>query len=133
MMTKSCKVRLSIELKPHSKIWLQRGNEYAFGGGIAEILGTIHKTGSIKKAALLLGESYRYVWGRIQKTEEVMGIKLIETTVGGQDKARSALTDFAFRILNPYMRFEANIQKQINSAYRKMMKEINKAKGEKGK
>jgi molybdate transport system regulatory protein len=114
------------DIKPVLKIWFERKGEYAFGGGIAKILEAIHKTGSITKAAISLEESYRYAWGRIQKTEEIMGVKLVKTTIGGQDKARASLTEFALKILYPYMRFESTVRKQTENAYRKMMRDINK-------
>jgi molybdate transport system regulatory protein len=123
-MPKNNKINVSIEFKPCSKIWLVKGEEYAFGGGIAGILSAIRKTGSIKGASVLLKESYRYVWGRIQKTEEVLGVKLIETTVGGQSKSRAQLTEFAERLLNPYIKFEATINKQVNKAFLQMLNEI---------
>ncbi|MFA5794643.1 MAG: LysR family transcriptional regulator [Candidatus Brocadiia bacterium] len=124
-MTISNKIKVSVELRPFHKVWLQKGGEYAFGGGIAEILAAIRKTGSIKAAAESLDESYRYVWGRIQKTEEILGVKLIETTVGGQGSQRTQLTDFAQRILDPFLRFEANTRKQIEREFNRMMKLIN--------
>ena len=125
-MTKNKKIRSLIELEPYSKFWLEKRGEYAFGGGIAAILSAIRKTGSIKDASALLKESYRYVWGRIQKAEKVMGVRLIETMVGGQDRHRTRLTDFANKILNPYLRFESTTRKQIDCAFNKMIKEINK-------
>lgn len=125
-MNKHHKVKLAIELKPRSKIWIEKGNEYALGGGIAQILSAIRKTSSIKNASVLLKESYRYVWGRIQKTEEVMGVKLVETIVGGQSKARTQLTEFANRIIDPYLKFESTARKQIDRAFEQMMKDINK-------
>lgn len=126
IMIKTKRNKSLIKLKPYSKFWLEKGGEYAFGGGIASILSAIRKTGSIKDASILLNESYRYVWGRIQKAEKVMGVRLIETMVGGQDRKRTRLTDFADKILNPYLRFESATRKQIDRAFNKMMKEINK-------
>ncbi|MFH1227940.1 MAG: LysR family transcriptional regulator [Planctomycetota bacterium] len=125
-MAKNNKIRVSVELKPFHKVWLQKGGEYAFGGGIAGILVAIRKTGSIKAAAESLNESYRYVWGRIQKAEEVLGVKLIETTVGGQSSQRAQLTDFARRILDPFLRFDANTRKQIDREFNRMMKSIHR-------
>jgi len=125
-MNKNKAINLSINIKPRSKVWLDKGGEYAFGGGIAAILSAIRKTGSIKEASLALNESYRYVWGRIQKAEEILGVKLIETTVGGQGRQRAQLTEFAHRILDPYLKFESTTRKQIDRAFNQMMKTINR-------
>lgn len=113
------------ELKPHFKVWLVKRGKYAFGGGLAAILAAIRETGSIKAASVLLKESYRYVWGRIQKSEAVLGIKLIETTVGGRVRQRAQLTAFARRLLEPYLRFEQTARQQMDRAFARMFKEIN--------
>lgn len=123
-MAKMRKINIAIELRPRSKVWLERKGTYAFGGGIAGILDAIRRTGSIKAAAESLNESYRYVWGRIQKTEEVLGVKLIETVLGGQSASRAQLTDFARRMLEPFLRFESTTRQQIDRAFNRMMKEI---------
>jgi molybdate transport system regulatory protein len=128
-MIKNKMSRPRVKLEPCAKFWFEKGGEYAFGGGIAQILSAIRKTGSIKDASILLKESYRYVWGRIQKAERVMGLKLIETTVGGQDRKRTQLTEFAEKIINPYLKFESTTRHQINRAFKKMMKEINSSYG----
>jgi len=125
-MAKNVKIKVLIELRPYSKVWLEKGGRYAFGGGIAAILLAIRKTGSIKSASILLKESYRYVWGRIQKIEEILGVKLIETMVGGQSRERAQLAEFANKILEPYLRFESSTRKQIDHGFAQMMKEINK-------
>lgn len=125
-MANNKRIQVSIELEPYWKVWLEKGGDYAFGGGIAAILSAIRKTGSIKGASVLLNESYRYVWGRIQKAEEVLGVKLVETMVGGQTRERAQLTGFADRILDPFLKFESTVRKQVDRAFERMMKGINK-------
>ena len=115
-------------LRPHSKIWIERDGQYAFGGGVAEILSAVHKTGSIRQASKLLGESYRYVWGRIRKAEEVLGIILVETTIGGQDEKRARLTKIALALIKPYIRFETKIRKEVNNHFDKIINTLNKYK-----
>ncbi|MEK7448821.1 MAG: LysR family transcriptional regulator [Planctomycetota bacterium] len=111
-------------LKPRSKIWIERNGQYAFGGGLAEILAAIQKTGSIKEAARRLNESYRYVWGRIRKTEKILGIKLVETVVGGAGKQRTKLTQPSLIILPFYQIFEKDIQKKVNQECKKILKKL---------
>lgn len=111
-------------LKLYSKIWLEKNGRYAFGGGIARILVAIETTGSIKDTAGRLKQSYRYVWGRIRKTEQTLGRKLVETSVGGTGKSRTHLTPFAGRLLKPYVRFEANIRKYVDAQFRKLKNKL---------
>ncbi|MBI5360079.1 MAG: LysR family transcriptional regulator [Planctomycetes bacterium] len=113
---------MSNKLKICSKIWIEKNGEYAFGSGIAEILAAVRKTGSLSEAAELLGESYRYLWGRIRKTERVFGRKLVQTTVGGHGKKRAKLTVFGNKIIGPYMKFEKDAVKHVDAGFARLMK-----------
>ncbi|MFZ2448870.1 MAG: LysR family transcriptional regulator [Syntrophobacteraceae bacterium] len=59
-------------------LWLETGGEMFFGAGRALLLAKIEAHGSLRKAAEDLGMSYRAAWGKIRKTEKVLGVKLIE-------------------------------------------------------
>lgn len=50
-MPRSRRTRAAKPVQPRVKIWMERGGEYLFGYGIAEILRAIDQTGSIKEAA----------------------------------------------------------------------------------
>jgi molybdate transport system regulatory protein len=63
-----------------------------FGPGRAELLERIDYHGSLLKAADELGMSYRAAWGKIKKTEAVLGYKLIEKT--GSYRKGYRLTDY---------------------------------------
>jgi len=58
-------------------IWLETGDGVFFGAGRAFLLEKIEEYGSLRKAAEDLGMSYRAAWGKIRKTEKVLGVKLI--------------------------------------------------------
>lgn len=58
-------------------LWLETTEGVFFGTGRALLLVKIEEYGSLKKAAEDLGMSYRAAWGKIRKTEEVLGVRLI--------------------------------------------------------
>lgn len=58
-------------------LWLETEEGMFFGMGRAQLLAMIQEHGSLKKAANELGMSYRAAWGKIKKTEEVVGEKLV--------------------------------------------------------
>jgi len=89
-------------LQPRVKVWLERDGRYAFGFGISRILKAVESAGSIKAAALQLGKSYRYVWGRIKKAEAALDEPLVQTQVGGTGASRSALTPIARQLVTDY-------------------------------
>lgn len=59
-------------------IWLENQGELFFGIGRAQLLFNIQSYGSIKKAAQSMGMSYRAAWGKIQQSEQALGVKLVE-------------------------------------------------------
>ena len=65
-------------------LWLETDMGLFFGLGRMKILKCIHDGQSLKGAAESLGMSYREAWGKIKKTEEVIGIKLIEKKGGNR-------------------------------------------------
>jgi molybdate transport system regulatory protein len=96
---------VSSRQEPRLKVWLEIQGRYSFGWGISEILSAVDRTGSIKQAAVSLGKSYRYVWGRIKSAEDTLGEKLVNTQVGGQGERRSSLTSFARETLHDFVAF----------------------------
>lgn len=68
------------------------------------MLELIEEKGSMQAAAKELGMSYRGVWARIKATEERLGLKLIETSVGRGKKGGSRLTEDAKNLLQSFKR-----------------------------
>ncbi len=65
-------------------LWLETDKGLFFGLGRMEILKCIHNGLSLKGAAESLGMSYRAAWGKIKKTEKVIGAKLVEKKKGNR-------------------------------------------------
>ena len=60
------------------KIWIEIGNKAVFGVGLFQLLTLVKETGSLHKAAQSLRMSYRAAWGKIRKSEEMLGVELLE-------------------------------------------------------
>lgn len=58
-------------------VWFEKDQGVYFGHGRYELLLLISELGSLKLAAEQMGISYRGAWGKIKKTEEVIGKPLI--------------------------------------------------------
>jgi molybdate transport system regulatory protein len=58
-------------------LWLETDKGLFFGLGRMKILKCIQDGQSLKGAAESLGMSYRAAWGKIKKTEKVIGVKLV--------------------------------------------------------
>ncbi len=72
--------------KPEIRVnaWLQTREGLLFGIGRAELLDKIEELGSLRKAAGEMCMSYRAAWGKIKRTEEILGFKLIEKEKGNK-------------------------------------------------
>ena len=60
------------------KLFLEKNSEFILGPGRIELLQLIRELGSLKKAAERMDMSYRWAWGRINKTQEGLGVTLLE-------------------------------------------------------
>jgi molybdate transport system regulatory protein len=82
----------SVDKKPVLRlhIWFEAQGGVFFGHGRAQLLDYIDQYGSLKKAAEMMGMSYRGAWGKIKRTEEILGFKLIDKT---SNKGGFILTD----------------------------------------
>lgn len=72
-------------------VWFEKDKGVYFGHGRYELLQLIDELGSLKLAAEKMGISYRGAWGKIKKTEEVIGRSLIYKD---NNKEGYKLTDF---------------------------------------
>ncbi len=90
-------------LVPRAKVWVECGGRYAFGFGLSEILQAVGRAGSLKQAAIDIGKSYRYIWGRIKDAEKVLNRRLVETRVGGKEPQRSFLTPAAKQLVKNFV------------------------------
>jgi molybdate transport system regulatory protein len=68
--------RLSPTLKV--RLWLETEDGMILGMGRARLLDEVARHGSLNKAAKELGMSYRAAWGRLKKTESLLGEPLVE-------------------------------------------------------
>lgn len=84
-------------------LWLENRGEFHFGLGRALLFLKIEEHGSIRKAASELGMSYRAAWGKIRKTEEILGTELVARSGCKRDGCR--LTDAGKAMTGLFMRW----------------------------
>lgn len=90
-------------MRVRSKFWLEDDSgEAVFGEGRRKILEHIQELGSMQATAKALNMSYRGVWARIKATEERLGVKLVETSVGRGKNRGSRLTPEAQKLLKDF-------------------------------
>ncbi|HOP64955.1 MAG TPA: LysR family transcriptional regulator [Spirochaetota bacterium] len=72
-------------------LWFEKEHGVYFGRGRYELLRLIDELGSLKLAAERIGMSYRGAWGKLKKTEAILGHELIHKE---NNKEGYKLTDF---------------------------------------
>jgi molybdate transport repressor ModE-like protein len=105
-------------LEPRWKLWLEDDGDYVFGPGAFAILKSIRDFGTIAEGAKKLGMSYRYVWGVINKIEEQLDLKLLDTRTGGKDGGGSTLTPIGYRLIDLYQRVRDAFNETANNLNR---------------
>ncbi|MBI5761441.1 MAG: LysR family transcriptional regulator [Planctomycetales bacterium] len=118
-MPRTRQTRAVKSVQPHVKVWMERGGEYLFGYGIAEILRAVDESGSTKEAAEALGKSCRYVWGRIKDAETALNDVLVETRVGCSDAQRSNLTPLGKRLMTDFLDLRERVFAMVEAEFRK--------------
>ena len=59
------------------KLYVEMEDDYVIGPGKMELLRSVQEQGSLLQAAQKMGMSYRWAWGRIQKTQAALNIPLL--------------------------------------------------------
>ncbi|PKL41328.1 MAG: ModE family transcriptional regulator [Spirochaetae bacterium HGW-Spirochaetae-1] len=95
--------------KPYVRIhcWLEKEGGVLFGLGRMQLLRKIEEYGSLKKAAEEMGMSYRGAWGKIKRTEELLGNNLIEKI---SNKEGYRLTAFGRELIEMYMNWISSVE-----------------------
>ena len=70
----------------------------------ARLLRRISETGSLTKAAKMLGISYRNAWGRIKRVESSVGARIISAQSGGATGGGSSLTPEGMALFKEFRR-----------------------------
>ena len=107
-------------MKPRVKLFVVGdGHEGVFGDGKWQLLKAVRDEGSISRAAVSLGRSYRKAWGDIKRAEEALGRPLIIRTRGGTVGGRSELTPFCEALLAAWERYRGQVQDSMKQAFRR--------------
>ncbi|MEO6722122.1 MAG: LysR family transcriptional regulator [Ferruginibacter sp.] len=85
--------------KVTGSLWIDCNGERFFGPGRVELLERIEETGSINKAAKLMGMSYKKAWEMISALNNQATKPFVVTQTGGQKGGGSVITAEAKELL----------------------------------
>ena len=106
-------------MQPRVKLWVEKDGLLVFSDYRAELLDRIARTGSISGGAERMGLSYRRAWGKIKEIEHNLGVRLVQSEVGGLGGGRTKLTPEGEEILARYRAFRAAAQSHVGRDFTK--------------
>ncbi|MHC4286540.1 MAG: winged helix-turn-helix domain-containing protein [Planctomycetota bacterium] len=107
------------------KLWLSTEDaEGVFGDGKWRLLKKIDAKGSLRAASQSLHISYRKAWGDLKKTQQYLDVPLVEKQRGGIQGGETTLTEQGKKWVTAYTGFRTDIERAIEKAYEKHIKEL---------
>jgi molybdate transport system regulatory protein len=88
-------------VKAKTKLWFTEDGKTVMGAGRAELLKTIDKERSLRKACQILNISYKHAWIMLKKMNEALEEPAVITVRGGKDQG-TFLTDLGRKLLAEY-------------------------------
>lgn len=110
-----------------TKTWIENSDgELLFGKGKTEVLETIAETGSISKAAEILGMNYKKCWNHLQILSKNMNEELVISKTGGGESAGTTLNPRAYELINAYKQLQRDIEDYANKRFKELFLDTKK-------
>lgn len=88
------------------RFWFTNNGKYFAGSGRIELLKNIRETGSISKAAKVMGMSYKAAWDSVDVMNKITGASLVSRVSGGKNGGGSVLTEEGIKFIEQYEKYE---------------------------
>jgi molybdate transport system regulatory protein len=109
-------------LEPRIKLWVEKDGLLVLSDYRTRLLQHIGETGSLAEAAQRMGLSYRRAWGKVREIERNLGVRLVESAVGGAGGGGSRLTSEGERLVALYKRFSKLMEVDLGKEFRDVFK-----------
>ena len=109
-------------LEPRIKLWVEKDGLLVLSDYRARLLQHIAETGSLAEAAQRMELSYRRAWGKIREIEQNLGVRLVQSEVGGAGGGGSRLTRDGERLVALYKRFRKLMEVDLGKEFRDVFK-----------
>lgn len=100
--------------KIDGRFWLTNNGEYFAGRGRIELLKHIRETGSIARAAKVMGMSYKAAWDSVDAMNKMTGQTLVLRTSGGRHGGGSKITDAGLEFIERYDKYTETFDKVLS-------------------
>jgi len=100
-----------------SNVWLEVDGKVVMSLWRVKLLKAVQETGSISRAADVMDITYRRAWDKIHQSEERLGIKLVETQIGGAGGGGAILTPEGLTIIEKYTELIWGVDAQLKQRF----------------
>lgn len=105
-------------MQPRFNLWLEKNDEVALSTWRVALLRAVAETGSISGAAEEMKVQYRTAWQKINEMETRLGVKLVETQIGGSHGGGARLTAKAQAYVERFERLQAEVARVVEAKFR---------------
>ncbi len=95
-----------MKIRPHIRIRVPLGEDYAIGPGKADLLEAIQRSGSISAAARELNMSYRRAWLLVDSMNRCFRKPVVDTATGGTAGGGAYVTGLGMQALQIFREME---------------------------
>ncbi len=110
-------------MQAKANFWIEKEGQVVLSSWRVELLEAISETGSISAAASKMNISYRRAWDKIHESEERLGVKLVETQIGGVDGGGSQLTSAATDYIQRFHDFTSGLNDLVFQRFQEFFTE----------
>ncbi len=100
-----------------SNIWLEVDGQVVLSQWRVKLLRAVQETGSISKAAERMDIPYRRAWEKIHQSEERLGIKLVDTQVGGSGGGGARITPAGLAFIQKYTTLITGVDSMLRERF----------------
>ncbi len=101
------------------RVFFHEQGESLFGPGTFDLLVLVDETGSLHRAAKLMGMSYNKAWRAMRKAEEHLGVQLLARRTGGPEGGGSVLTEDGHDLMVRFRAFLDEADADLARLYKK--------------
>jgi molybdate transport system regulatory protein len=105
------------EIHPRLKLWLEKDGQIVMSDYRVRLLERIAESGSLSQAATGMNLSYRRAWGKVKELEENLGVRLVESEVGGAGGGHTTLSPTGLALVRAYRSFQDRMAATLQEAF----------------
>lgn len=97
-----------------SRIWIEADGHILLGEGRIQLLKAIDETGSLTKAAKMLGMSYKKAWSMVDAVNSRAKERVISASIGGKGGGGTQLTPYGRSLVATFEAINENCWKFLD-------------------